>query len=225
MSTIVVADQVRIPSWVNDLESFRRWSRSDDYPERGWVSFLDGEIWVDTYMEQLFTHNRVKTRYTIALAGIAETEELGYYFSDRASLSNEDANLSTEADGTFCSFDAIENKRVRLLEGVEEGHVEIEGTPDMVLEVVSTRSVRKDQKVLRGLYWKAGIPEYWLVDARKGDPQFDILRWTERGYAATRRKQGWLKSKVFGRSFLLEVRPDRLGNPQFFLRVGSKEPT
>ena len=225
MSTVVVADQVRIPSWVNDLESFRRWSRSDDYPERGWVSFLDTEIWVDTHMEQLFTHNRVKTRFTIALAGIAESEGLGYYFSDRASLSNEDANLSTEADGTFCSFGAIEGKRVSLVEGVEECHVEIDGTPDMVLEVVSTRSVRKDTKVLRGLYWKAGISEYWLVDARKGPPQFDILRWTERGYAATRRKKGWLTSKVFGRSFLLEAQPDRLGNPQFLLRLRAAEPS
>jgi Uma2 family endonuclease len=220
MGTVVVADQVRIPSWVNDLESFRRWGRSDDYPERGWVSFLDGEIWVDTHLEQLFTHNRVKTCFTIALGGIAESEELGYYFSDRASLSHEGANLSTEPDGTFCSFAAIDGKRARLVEGVEEGHVEVEGTPDMVLEVVSARSVRKDTKVLRGLYWKAGVPEYWLVDARKGPPQFDVLRWTERGYATTRRKQGWLKSKVFGRSFLLEAKPDRLGNPQFILRRG-----
>jgi Uma2 family endonuclease len=219
MSTVVVADQVRIPSWVNDLESFRRWSRSDRYPERGWVSFLDGEIWVDTHMEQLFTHNRVKTCFTVALGGIAESEEIGYYFSDRASLSNEAADLSTEPDGTFCSFAALAAKGVILVEGVEEGHVEIEGTPDMVLEVVSTRSVRKDTKVLRRLYWKAGIAEYWLVDARKQPPQFDILRWTERGYATTRRKESWLRSKVFGRSFLLEAKPDRLDNPQFFLRI------
>ena len=41
-------------------------------------------------------------------------------------------------------FGAIEDRRVRLVEGVEEGHVAIEGTPDVVLEVVSTRSVRKD---------------------------------------------------------------------------------
>ena len=218
MSTVVVADQVRIPSWVNDLESFRRWSRSDQYPERGRVSFLDGEIWVDTHMEQLFTHNRVKTCFTVALGGIAESEEMGYYFSERAALSNETADLSTEPDGTFRSFAALAAKRVVLVEGVEEGHVEIEGTPDMVLEVVSTRSVRKDTKVLRRLYWKAGIPEYWLVDARKDPPQFDILRRTERGYATTRRKEGWLRSKVFGRSFLLEAKPDRLGNPQFFLR-------
>jgi Uma2 family endonuclease len=221
MGTVVIADQVRIPSWVNDLASFRRWGRSDDYPERGWVSFLNGEIWVDTHMEQLFSHNRVKTCFTVALGGLVDSQQLGYYFSDRASLSNEAANLATEPDGTFCSFEAIHDKRVILVEGVQEGYVEIEGSPDMVLEVVSTRSVRKDTKVLRGLYWRAGIPEYWLVDARSDEPQFDILRWTERGYSATRRKQGWIKSKVLGRSFRLETKLDRLGNPQFFLRMGS----
>ena len=221
MSVIVIADQVRIPSWVSDLESFRRWSRTDDYPERGWVSFLDGEIWVDMDMEQLFTHNQVKTEFTIVLGGLTKDEELGYFFSDRVLLSNESANLSTEPDGTFCSFNALEERRVYLVEGLEEGHVEIEGTPDMVLEVVSRHSVRKDTKVLRNLYWRAGIPEYWLVDARKNPPQFDILRWTERGYSSTRRRQGWLKSKVFGRSFLLETKPDRLGHPQFFLRSTS----
>ncbi len=224
MSTIVIADQVRIPSWVNDLESFRRWARSDDYPERGWVSFLDGEIWVDTSMEQLFTHNQVKTEFTVVLGSLMKREELGYYFSDRVLLSNEQANLSTEPDGTFCSFAALEAKRIRLLEGVEQGYVEIEGAPDMVLEVVSAYSVRKDTKILRHLYGRAGIPEYWLVDARKSSLQFDILRWTERGYLAGRRRHGWLKSKVFGRSFLLETKPDRLGHPQFFLRMAGAEP-
>jgi Uma2 family endonuclease len=204
---------------VNDLESFRRWGRSRDYPERGWLSFLDGEIWVDMQMEQLFTHNQVKTEFTIVLGSLIKGEELGYYFSDRAVLINENANLSTEPDGMFCSFRAIEDKHASLVEGLEEGHVEIEGTPDMVLEVVSRYSVRKDTKVLRQLYWRAGIPEYWLVDARKPPLQFDILSWTERGYSATRRRQGWLKSKVFDRSFLLETKPDRLENPQYFLRL------
>ncbi|HEY7425486.1 MAG TPA: Uma2 family endonuclease [Gemmataceae bacterium] len=225
MSTIVIADRVRIPSCVNDLESFRRWRQSDDYPERGWVSFLNGEIWVDTDMEQLFTHNQVKTEFTVVLGGLMKGEELGYYFSDRAALSNESANLATEPDGMFCSFAAIEDKRVALVEGAEEGHVEIEGTPDMVLEAVSAGSVRKDTKILRGLYWRVGIPEYWLVDARKTPVQFDILRWSARGYSATPRRQDWLKSKVFGRSFRLETKPDRLGHPQFFLRLASADPS
>ena len=223
MSVVVIADQVRIPSWVSDLESFRRWAQSDDYPERGWVSFLNGEIWVDTHMEQLFTHNQVKTQFTIVLGGLVRREESGYYFSDGALLSNETANLSTEPDGTFCSFDAIEGRRVRLVEGIEEGHVEMEGVPDMVLEVVSRYSVRKDTKILRNLYWQTGIPEYWLVDARQTPVRFDILRWMERGYSALRRKQGWLKSKVFGRAFLLETKRDRLGNPQFSLHLRDAE--
>jgi Uma2 family endonuclease len=71
--------------------------------------------------------------------------------------------------------------------------------------------------VLRALYWKAGVPEYWLVDARKTPLKFDILRWTERGYTATRQKEGWLRSKVFARSFKLETQPDRLGHPRYLL--------
>ena len=225
MSLVVIADGVRIPSWVNDLESFRRWRRSRRIPERGWISFLNGEIWVDMSMEQLFVHNRVETQFAIVLGGMVEREELGYYFSDRVLLSNEEANLSTEPDGSFCSFAAVESERVSFVEGKKAGYVEIEGTPDMVLEVVSANSVRKDTKILGNLYWRAGIPEYWLVDARKKPLKFDILQWTESGYTATRRSQGWLKSKVFGQSFLLEAKPDRLGHPQFFLRVKTADPS
>ncbi len=219
MSTVVVADQVRIPSWVHDLEAFRRWAHSAEYPERGSISFLDDEIWVDTSMEQLFTHNRIKTCYTITLGSLVEAEDRGYYFSDRCLLSNEAANLSTEPDGTFCSWSYIQEDQVRLVRGEEEGFVELAGTPDLVLEVVSTNSVRKDRSVLRDLYWKAGIPEYWLVDVRRPPIQFDILRWTNRGYVATRRKSGWLRSRVLEHAFLLEAEPDRLRNPKYTLRT------
>ena len=29
------AETIRVPEWVVDLESFRRWSDDDDFPERG----------------------------------------------------------------------------------------------------------------------------------------------------------------------------------------------
>ena len=44
----------------NHLADYRRWAESDQYPQRGSVSFLNGIIWVDTSMEELLTHNRVK---------------------------------------------------------------------------------------------------------------------------------------------------------------------
>jgi hypothetical protein len=35
MSTVVLHDDVRIPSFVADLDTFRQWAKSDDFPERG----------------------------------------------------------------------------------------------------------------------------------------------------------------------------------------------
>jgi Uma2 family endonuclease len=109
--------------------------------------------------------------------------------------------------------------KIRLVEGAEEGYVELEGAHDMVLEVVSTSSVVKEYKRLRELYWRAGIREYWIVDARSEDPSFDILRHTANGYAATRKQGDWVKSAVFGKVFRLTRKVDEQGNPEYELAV------
>jgi Uma2 family endonuclease len=219
MVSIRLDEDIRIPAGIDDLESFRRWARSKDFPERGRFAYLGGEIWVDLSMEQLFTHNRVKTRISSVLDELTASADLGYYFSDGMLLSNPDADLSTVPDGLFVSYETIRSGAARLVEGAEEGYVEVEGTPDMVLEVVSTHSVRKDTKVLWRRYWQAGIPEYWLVDARGKSPRFELLRHRPRGYIATRSQGGWLPSKVFGRSFRLTQQTDPLGHPQYTLAV------
>ena len=218
MSTIVLGENIRIPHFVDDLESFRRWARSDEFPERGRFSHLNGELWVDAMPEQLFTHNQVKGEFAIVLGGMMKSDHLGRYFHDRTLLTNAEAGLSTEPDGTLVSYASPKRDRVRLLEA-EEGFLELEGTPDMVLEVVSSTSVEKDTVVLRELYWQADIPEYWLVDARGDRLQFDILRRRPTGYVATRTQAGWLKSAVFGKSFRLSSRPDELGHPEYTLSV------
>lgn len=220
MNEIVIEDKVRIPDGLNTLERFRRWARSDKFPERGRYAYLHGEVWVDLSMEQLFTHNSVKTRFTVVLGELVDSAGLGYFFSDGTLLGNVEADLSTEPDTTFVAYETMRDERVRLIEGAAEGFVELEGTPDMVLEVVSTTSVRKDTVTLRDLYWRAGIAEYWLVDARGEEPEFNLLRHTARGYAATRRQaDGWLRSAVFGRSFRLTRQNDPLGHPQYVVAV------
>jgi Uma2 family endonuclease len=100
---------------------------------------------------------------------------------------------------------------------MEEGFLELEGTPDMVLEVVSPSSVKKDKVLLRQAYAEAGIPEYWLVDARKEPPTFDILVHKPRGYVAARKQDGWMKSGVSGKSFRLVQHTTALGHPDYTL--------
>jgi len=170
-------------------------------------------------MEQFFSHNRVKTRYTIVVGNLVDSGDLGYLVADRMLLTHAGANLSTEPDVLFATWEALRCGRLRLVKGAVEGYVELEGTPDMVLEVLSTSSVHKDTELLRELYWRAGIPEYWLVDARGEVPRFDILRYTAQGYVATEAQDGWLLSTVFGHAFRLTQLADALGHPQYRLEV------
>jgi hypothetical protein len=60
------------------------------------------------------------------------------------------------------------------------------------------------------VYHQAGINEFWHIDARQADPNFEILRWTAAGYVPTRLPDGWWQSDVFARAFRLTVQPDPL---------------
>jgi Uma2 family endonuclease len=210
---------VVVPGWVSDLESFRRWSDDDEFPEAGQISYLCGEVWIDMGKEQLFFHNAVKTELTIVLGGLVRLRRSGRYFSDGAFLSHEDADVSNQPDGLYVSSESLRERRVRFIEGRAVGHVELEGSPDMVLEVVSTSSFVKDTETLREAYAKAGIREYWLVDARADPPRFDILRLGKSGYVATRKRGGWVRSEVFGVSFRLTRHEGDDGQPAFTLEV------
>jgi Uma2 family endonuclease len=210
---------VSIPSWVVDLESFRRWADADDFPEEGRIWYLQGEVWIDMSKEQIFTHLAVKREFYYVLTGLVKTQDLGLFLPDGLLLSNVAADISGKPDATFVSTASIQSKQVQLIEGWDGGFVEMEGAPDMVLEVVSASSVHKDTVVLRQAYWQAGIREYWLVDARQETVHFDILRRTAKGYAATRKRDGWLKSVVFDKSFQLTQRVNALGHPEYTLAV------
>ncbi len=217
LNILTETDHLTVPEWVVDLESFRRWVDADDVPEKARISYLDEQVWVDMSKEQVFSHVLVKTKFTIVLGGLVETGQLGLFLQDGVRLTNLEANFSVRPNCTFVSQASYEAGRVKLVEGMEEGYLELEGTPDMVLEVISPTSVRKDTVLLREAYWEAGIREYWLVDGRKSSLKFDILRHTPRGYTPTRKQQGWVRSGVFDRSFrftLVSVPP---GRPDYLL--------
>jgi Uma2 family endonuclease len=215
---ILESEEFVIPLWVKDLKSFRRWADSDEFPENGRIVYIKGEVWVDMSKEQLFTHVLLKGELARVLGNLVKTGQMGLFFGDGGFLSNVDADIAVIPDAVFASNGALED-RVRLLEGKRGGYVEMEGSPDMVLEVVSDSSVHKDTQQLRQDYWEAGIREYWLVDARPDPLAFDILRHTPKGYRATPKKDGWLKSAVFGKSFRLTRRINNLNHHEYTLEV------
>jgi Uma2 family endonuclease len=210
---------VQIPEWVKDLVSFRRWLHSDDFPEQGRICYLDQEVWIDLSREQFFSHNQVRTDFTALLGGLVRSGRVGRFVTAGMLLSSIEADFSSQPDGCFLSNEALDTGRVRLIEGKHGSIVELEGTPDMVLEIVSDSSVRKDTVTLKAAYAEAGIPEYWLVDVRNAKLSFDIFQLKPKGYVAVKKQAGWLKSSVFGKAFRLTRTDDTRGDPVYTLEV------
>src|SRR5262245_3452448 len=103
-----------------DLKAFREWILSDEAPERGRFCYLAGTLYVDLSMEQLFTHNQVKSAVTVKLTSIVESDQLGYLFPDGVRLSHLGVDLSTEPDALFASFESFRDLRIRPDEGKHE---------------------------------------------------------------------------------------------------------
>jgi Uma2 family endonuclease len=214
MTELVLGGSIRVPYWVQDLSTFRKWTLSDEFPEQGEIAFLDGRLWVDPAMERDI-HNQIKTVITIILGSIIMAAKLGRFYSDNMRLVHPEAHLSTEPDAMFATRESIQRQRVQLKMGNDS--LELIGSPDMVLEVVSPTSVEKDTIHLMDLYYRAGIREYWLVNPLGETIDFRIYRRGSKKFSRVRPQDGWLHSTVFGRSFRLSEERTDLGLSEFIL--------
>ena len=167
-------------------------------------------------METLI-HNRIKSVIARVLLTIMLDEMLGEFFSDGMLITNAAIGLSTEPDGCFVTTRAFEDGIVKLKKG--EDSLELEGTPDMTLEVISATSITKDTVTLKELYAAAGVAEYWLVDSTEEQPSLEIYRLKNGKYVAAKNDDGWVKSNLFSRSFRLISMPGQGGRTQFNLET------
>lgn len=210
-----------IPTSAMTLAGFRDWATSDDFPEHIRAAFINEEIYLDMSKEELETHNKVKMEIARVLLNWNQEQQRGTFGGDGMLISNEAAGVSNNPDALFFTHASLQAGRVRLLprEGEQGQYLEIVGTPDWVLEVVSNSSVHKDTVQLRQAYHRAGISEYWLIDARGDDINYQILHRRKNGYAAVPQRGGWQRSRVFGQSFRLERRRGVAGLWEYTLHV------
>lgn len=207
--TLVLDEQTEIPLSMETLEDFRSWARSQAFPERGRIDFIGGRIEVDMSPEDLFTHGSVKTEIVSVLGVRVKRRRLGRLFSDRTRISCPKADLSVEPDVVFVSQEAITGGKVRLVpmsgSNKRDRFAEIEGGPELTVEIISDSSIGKDQERLPAAYSLAGVQEYWLVDARREDLVFQIHRRGATGFEpVTPDAEGFQHSAVFDCDFRLD---------------------
>ena len=206
-----------IPPWVVDFPSFCRWVTSNEFPDDGRIEFVNGQIRADMTMQQVYSHLRIKSELNMVIGALAKELDIGLFLPDGLRFTNNRAELSTVPDGTVLTFDSILAKKVKLIEGREGGFVAAEGSPDLVIEVVSDSSEDKDTEWLMGAYWEAGVREYWLIDARRTPLRFDIQKTGAKGFTTVRKSAGWIKSAVLGKAFRFRAAKNALGHPDFTL--------
>jgi Uma2 family endonuclease len=200
---VILEERLRVPAAVHTLASFRKWAHSDRFPEHGRIDYLDGDVEIDLSPEDLYTHGVVKTAMAAVLHALVAEEDRGHVFVDRTRVTSPEAGLSAEPDIVVILWESLAAGRVRHVPSKEPGHYrEIEGAPDLIVEIVSDSSVRKDTERLPRLYALAGVPEIWRVDARREDLRFQIFVLEAGAYRALEPdSEGWLLSPCLGRRF------------------------
>ena len=114
---------------------------------------IDGELYMAP--PPIPEHQGFLFVLTLALGNFVVEHNLGrIYFSPIGVVLSDDDVL--QPDLIF-----ISTERLNIITGNY-----VQGAPDLVVEVLSPSTARRDRTVKREIYERAGVREYWLVDIR-----------------------------------------------------------
>ena len=145
----------------------------EDYlntPEDKRYELLDGELVM--VPSPTWPHQRTEMKLGIRLGGFVERHELGETATAPLDVVLSDTDV-VQPDLLF-----ISRERTHII-----GHDAIHGAPDLVVEILSPSTARRDLTFKRRLYAKHGVKEYWQVniDERRvtvlslGDSDYEVV--------------------------------------------------
>ena len=112
---------------------------------------IDGELFVTP--SPFRPHQRVVTRLTRYLSTFVEENELGEVFV-------------APFDVVFSRFDVVEPDLLYVSKGRLSVLTEknVQGAPDLVVEVLSPSTAETDRTIKLKLYARYGVQEHWIID-------------------------------------------------------------
>lgn len=216
MSGTLTIEQLTLPWEVRTLDGFRNWYRSIE-DSRVRACYAGGNLYIEMTPQNLKTHLRLISEINRVAGNLVRELDLGVHHEHGCWLTSDGADLSSEPDGCLVLWETFESGEARI---ESDDEIQLVGRADLVLEVVSKTSERKDTVDLTDRYARAGIPEYWIADGRCNPPSLRILTLAGGSYTgAVPDDEGWLTSPLFGRRFRLRRITDRMGDPDYRLEV------
>jgi Uma2 family endonuclease len=127
---------------------------------------IDGEHYVTPSPN--LGHQRILGKLHLAIGKYLERQPIGEVFF-------------APLDVVMSNFDVVEPdllyvSRERATQVLVPEHVR--GVPDLVVEIASKSTRKRDETIKRSLYERTGVSEYWIVD-----PKLEVVRVYRRGDA------------------------------------------
>ena len=137
-------------------------------PDDKRYELLDGELIMAPAPR--LRHQEVQSRLGSRLSAHVESEGLGklYFAPTDVVLSNSDV---VQPDLLYVS-----NERSHVLQGGDN----VQGAPDLVIEILSPFTAERDRVVKRALYAQHGVREYWIVGVESAT--VTVLRLEDSGF-------------------------------------------
>ncbi len=149
------------PAVPNDKISYRKFLEWNG--KEGWFEWVDGEV--IKMSNPSLRHQQLSRFLTSILQTWAETKKVGEVIPAPFQIKFDFRPSGRQPDIMYV---AIEN-----LFRVEKQFVD--GTADLIIEIVSPESLARDTQDKFEEYEKAGVKEYWIVDYRRRTANFYTL--------------------------------------------------
>ncbi len=141
----------------------------DDYallPDDGKrYEVIRGELYKSAAPRPL--HQRVITRLAFFLEGYLQESKLGTVFVAPIDV------ILPDKLGEPVQPDIVVIRRESL---PVVGELNIQGAPDLVMEVLWPSNPSHDVRLKYEIYAEAGVPEYWIIDPRERTAEIHVLR-------------------------------------------------
>lgn len=161
MTATYAAQTVQLP--VQGQWTYDDYARLPDDGKR--YEVIRGELYMSAAARPL--HQRVITRLAFFLEGYLEESKLGTAFAAPIDV------LLPEKLGDPVQPDIVVIRRESL---PVVGELNIQGAPDLVMEVLSPSYPSLDRSLKHELYAEAGVPEYWIIDPLERTVEIHVLR-------------------------------------------------
>lgn len=136
-------------------------------PEDKRYEILDGDLYVVPAPN--IKHQRVSLNLTVALHQHVRDKNLGEILEAPCDVVLSDENV-VQPDILF-----VRKERAGII-----GEKNLQAAPDIMIEILSEGTRRKDLDIKKKIYARFGAPEYWIVDPTADT--VEVLVWSELGY-------------------------------------------